>query len=205
MANNNKDIFHQSQIWSYFEWNQDQTKQKRLSANLLNNNGFIVYIKKRKGNGDWTKGVNFWCRQEDMVLLHHVISMTLKDIRNGNFSNKRSLKGKKSNIYFPTKKANDKVYVGIKIVKKKDGKETSDSIMILLGDRRIEGEYEGVLRLIDFRNAIKNNNERLTTTYHQHYKGYFEKLSDKNNSNNNNSGNNSSRDKKPENDDDFPV
>lgn len=207
MADNNRDdVFITTQVTSFFQYSGgDQKKQRRFSANMLNQNGFICFIQGRGNKGNFSNLTNFYNRFDDLPIFAAVIDLVLKDIEKGDFTKERKMKGNKSNISFPVKEKNGKLYVGIKITKNnKNGKETNNSEIILLDTRMEDDVHKGTEQLRALSESLKATYYRTSSSYDRHFQKYFEALDDEDG---NSSGGSSSNKKrpKPEEDSDFPF
>jgi hypothetical protein len=204
MADNNDNVFVTTQVASFFQWNEDQSKQRRFSANMLNQNGFICFIQGRGNKGNFSNLTNFYCRFDDLPIFAAVIDYVLEDIEKGDFTKERKMKGNKSNISFPVKENNGKLYVGIKITKNnKNGQETNNSEVILLDTRMEDEVHKGTEQLRALSESLKATYYRTSSSYDRHFQKYFEALEDEDG--NSSGGSRSSKKPKPENDSDFPF
>lgn len=205
----NENVWITSQIWSAYSHHKKEEKRRRITAQLLNQNGFIIsMLGPKKNGGGWENKINFYCKQDNMPILAAVMEQVIKDIENENFSQERSMWGSKSNISFPTKKSKDKLYIGIKITKKDDdGNETGHSETFLLETRTQSGVHEGLAKFRALKDDILKTYHRQSSTYDQHFKKYFEATEGggNNKSSNKSSGSSSSSNYSPEDDDDFPF
>lgn len=205
----NDNVFVTTEIFNEVEWNNN-SNNKRLSARLLNNNGFIVFFQeqnpKGKGSNYWENKHNFWCRQSDMPVLSKLIDLVIKDIEAGDYSKERYMEGSKSDIYILAKEKNGTLYVAVKLVPKdKNGRQQDEnSYMIKFPSKDVlNGIPKALIRLEAFRDAIKNTYNRTSTSFDSHYKKYFDEIN-KNNNGNKKERNDDSNDD-IESDDDYPF
>lgn len=185
------DIFKTKELFSEVEWHDNDKDNKRVSFNLLNDNGFIVNLQARntkKGGGYWYNKVNFYCRMDQMPVLAKVIGRVLRDIEEGNFNNERGYPTKNHSIYFPVRQKDGKLFIGIKVKSsKKGGKEDT----FLLPTKEVEGMSVGLIKLEVLKDAISDAYARRNSSYDQHFKEYFEAKKESNGNSNSNSKNNS--------------
>jgi len=175
------DVFCTTEVFSIVDWKEQKSKNKRVSINVLNNNGCIVFFQnwktnRNKGQSPWNNKHNFWCPQDDMDVLAEIADMVINDIENGSFSKERCMEGNKSNLYFVTKQSNGKVYIGMKVVPKKKDKETSEKFTVVFPTDNIEGQPKGLIKLKSLRDSIKGFVTRKNSSYDAHYQKYFDEI-----------------------------
>jgi hypothetical protein len=177
----NDNVFVTTEIFSLTEWNND-SNSKNLSARLLNNNGFIIFFQEQnQGKGAyWNNKGNFWCRQDDMPILARMIELVVRDIKEGNYSRERYMKGSKSDFYILAKEKNGRLYIAAKLVPKDSNGNQDDSKALLIkfpSNKVLDDEQtKGLILLETFRDAIKNTYDRVNTSFDSHYKKYFEEI-----------------------------
>jgi len=190
----NDNIFQTKQIYSLVNWdNSDKEEHTKIGCSLLNDNGFLITYQIRSKDKDssyWYNKLTFYCAMTRMPVLVSVINTVIEDIKNDNFGKERGLQSRNSEVYFPTKKSDGKLYIGCKLV---STKETKKEETFLFPTKVTEGMSEGLIQLKAMRDAIKNTFDRTSSSYSQQIKEYLEIKNNSEKSKKDNSSSNSSR------------
>ena len=188
--NNNDNVFVTTEIFSEVQWSQKESDQRRLSVNLLNQNGLIIFIQKRGENG-FRNAINFWRRQDDMPIIVDAMEAVLKSSGDSEVL----LEGNKSNLYFIKKENKGKTHYGLKIVKKNDGNETSEYESFAFNTKKIStGKTIGRIKFKALKTAIEKTYYRQSTSYRDHFRKYFEEIEKANDSGSDNTDSNEDND-----------